>query len=95
MKIDSITKAKLKSQLVRSLTEEKKNTVTITTPFELSQTQVEYFRNELKLPADAKLELNVDREIIGGFIIQNGSMVIDASVVTRINNLLHQLVQTI
>ena len=81
--------------MVRSLQQEKKQTVIITTPYAISDEQLDYFKKQLQIPASMTLQTKTDETIIGGFILQYGSNIIDASIQTQVNSLVSNLQNTL
>jgi len=91
MKIDTQLKKKLKDQLIKSIQTQKQETVIVKSPYSMTKDELSSMRSTLKIPQNHTLENVVDKELIGGFVIQHGSNIIDASVKTNITNLVARL----
>lgn len=74
--------------------EERRLTVELTTAYELSDAEAEAIVGEIERAAGRKVEATrrVDPDLIGGVVLQAGSMRVDASVRGRLERLRHELV---
>nr|WCH54722.1 ATP synthase CF1 subunit delta [Hypnea edeniana] len=69
----------------------------ISTPVALTEAQQEALINKLKTMTSSqtvKLEMNIDTSLLGGFIIQIGSKVIDTSLAGKLKNMAFYLSNT-
>nr|YP_010726453.1 ATP synthase CF1 subunit delta [Hypnea spinella]WDY84928.1 ATP synthase CF1 subunit delta [Hypnea spinella] len=69
----------------------------ISTPVALTEAQQEALMNKLKTMTNSqtvKLEMNIDTSLLGGFIIQIGSKVIDTSLAGKLKNMAFYLSNT-
>jgi F-type H+-transporting ATPase subunit delta len=62
---------------------------TVTTAFELDDSQIASIRSALESKTGKKVipQVNVDRSLIGGIVVQIGDMVYDSSVKTQLNRI--------
>jgi F-type H+-transporting ATPase subunit delta len=74
--------------------EERRLTVELTTAYELSDSEARALLKQIEEASGRKIEATrkVDPSLIGGFILQAGSMRVDASVRGRLNRLREELV---
>jgi F-type H+-transporting ATPase subunit delta len=74
--------------------EERRLNVELTTARELSDTEARALVNQIEEASGRKVEATrkVDPDLIGGFVLQAGSMRVDASVRGRLNRLRQELV---
>ena len=74
--------------------EERRFEVELTTAFELSDKEAKSIVAQIEKASGRKVDAtrSVDPELIGGLILQAGSMRVDASVRGRLNRLRHELV---
>jgi F-type H+-transporting ATPase subunit delta len=74
--------------------EERRLDVELTTAFELSDTEAEAILKQIRTASGREVEATrkVDPSLIGGFVLQAGSMRVDASVRGRIEGLRRELV---
>ena len=75
--------------------EEKRLTVELTTARELSDSEADAILLEIEKAAGRKVDATrtVDPEIVGGIVLQAGSLRVDASVRGRLERLRHELVK--
>jgi F-type H+-transporting ATPase subunit delta len=75
--------------------EERRLNVELTTARELSDDEARDLLQQIEQAAGRKIEATrrVDQSLIGGFVLQAGSMRVDASVRGRIEGLRHELVR--
>lgn len=75
--------------------EERRIDVELTTAFELSDSEAEAILKQIREASGREVEATrkVDPSLIGGFVLQAGSMRVDASVRGRIEGLRRELVQ--
>jgi F-type H+-transporting ATPase subunit delta len=75
--------------------EERRMDVELTTAFELSDSEAEAILKQIRAASGREVEATrkVDPSLIGGFVLQAGSMRVDASVRGRIEGLRRELVQ--
>ena len=76
--------------------EERRLTVELTTARELSETETETILKQIEHAAGRKVEATqkVDPELVGGIVLQAGSLRVDASVRGRLERLRNELVKT-
>lgn len=91
MKIDEGLKKQIKKKIFAQLESSKKSTVTIVTPFPLTQSQQNAILEQFPEYKNLQLDNRVDEKLLGGFIIKAGDSIIDASISGRITNLVNQL----
>ena len=74
--------------------EERRLNVELTTAYELSDDEAKAILNQIEDASGRKVEATrkVDPNLIGGFVLQAGSMRVDASVRGRLNRLRRELV---
>lgn len=84
MDLDKSSRAKLKSLVTKKLKELTETRIVIKTPFALSASEKKAF--EKRFSGD--IEYSIDQSLLGGFIIAQGSTVIDASLSNRLDNLI-------
>ena len=74
--------------------EERRLNVELTTAYELSEEEAQRIVRQIEQATDRTVEATrkVDPSLIGGFVLQAGSMRVDASVRGRINGLREELV---
>ena len=74
--------------------EERRLNVELTTAYELSEGEAEALLKQIEEASGRKVEATrrVDPDLIGGFVLQAGSMRVDASVRGRLNRLRQELV---
>ena len=74
--------------------EERRLKVDLTTAFELSDTEAKSIVAQIETASGRQVDAtrSVDPDLIGGLILQAGSMRVDASVRGRLNRLRHELV---
>jgi F-type H+-transporting ATPase subunit delta len=74
--------------------EERRLNVELTTAYELSDEEARAVLNQIEQASGRKIEATrkVDPSLIGGFVLQAGSMRVDASVRGRLNRLREELV---
>jgi F-type H+-transporting ATPase subunit delta len=75
--------------------EERRLDVELTTAYELSDSESQALLKQIEEASGRKVEATrkVDPSLIGGFVLQAGSMRVDASVRGRIEGLRHELVR--
>jgi F-type H+-transporting ATPase subunit delta len=75
--------------------EERRLNVELTTAYELSDEDARALLKQIEDASGRKVEAkrNVDTSLIGGFVLQAGSMRVDASVRGRLEGLRHELVR--
>jgi F-type H+-transporting ATPase subunit delta len=75
--------------------EERRLTVELTTARELSDDEARDLLQQIEQASGRKIEATrkVDQSLIGGFVLQAGSMRVDASIRGRIEGLRHELVK--
>ncbi|MDX6480635.1 MAG: F-type H+-transporting ATPase subunit delta [Gaiellaceae bacterium] len=75
--------------------EEKRLTVELTTARELSDTEADAILGEIEKAAGRKVDATrtVDPDLVGGIVLQAGSLRVDASVRGRLERLRHELVK--
>ncbi len=91
MKIDEGLKKQIKKKIFDQLESTKKSTVTIVTPFPLTKSQADLILEKFPEYQSLQLENKIDGKLLGGFIIQAGDTIIDASILGRITSLVNQL----
>ena len=76
--------------------EERRLTVELTTARELSAAEVQAILKQIEDAAGRKVEATTkfDRSLVGGIVLQAGSLRVDASVRGRLQRLRHELVKT-
>src|SRR5215472_7133452 len=76
--------------------EERRLTVELTTARELSDAEAEAILKQIEDAAGRKVEATrkVDPDLVGGIVLQAGSLRLDASVRGRLERLRHELVKT-
>jgi F-type H+-transporting ATPase subunit delta len=76
--------------------EERRLNVELTTAYELSDEEARALLKQIEEASGRKIEATrkVDPKLIGGFVLQAGSMRVDASVRGRLNRLREELVTT-
>ena len=76
--------------------EERRLNVELTTAYELSDTDARALLQQIEEASGRKIEATrrVDESLIGGFVLQAGSMRVDASVRGRLNRLRQELLTT-
>lgn len=89
MKIDPQLQSIVKKHFEEEL-EEKYGRVTITTSYKLDLNEIESITNLFPIFKEKKIDNVIDRSLLGGFIIQFGSKLIDVS----IKSLLQSVKQT-
>jgi F-type H+-transporting ATPase subunit delta len=74
--------------------DERRLNVELTTAYQLSEAEVEALLKQIEEASGRKVEATrrVDPDLIGGFVLQAGSMRVDASVRGRLNRLRQELV---
>lgn len=93
MKINPELKKELKKYFFRKIEEEKREKVVIITPFPIREEEYEIFFRHLPWLRKKRIENQVDRELIGGFILKIGSNIFDASILGRLNQIISQFNQ--
>ena len=75
--------------------EEKRLTVELTTARELSDSEADAILEEIEKAAGRKVDATrkVDPDLVGGIVLQAGSLRVDASVRGRLERLRHELVK--
>ncbi len=75
--------------------EERRLDVDLTTAYELSDSEAQALLKQIEEASGRKVEATrkVDPNLIGGFVLQAGSMRVDASVRGRLQGLRHELVR--
>ncbi len=91
MKIDASFKKRLKHYLIKKIKEEERGKIIIQTPYPLTEEDLNFFYSQLPYLKQYVIENQVVSDLIGGFIIQHGSKIIDASVSSQINSLKHRM----
>ncbi len=89
MELDTATRAKLKVLIAKKIKDFQESHVTIKTAVELSKSQKSEFLQKLGITDASYIEYTVDDSLLGGFIVQRGSVVIDGSFKSKLHNLLH------
>ena len=76
--------------------EERRLTVELTTARELSDAEAKAILKQIEKAAGRKVEATrkVDPDLVGGIVLQAGSLRVDASVRGRLERLRHELVKT-
>ena len=76
--------------------EERRLDVELTTAYELPDDEADELIGQIEAAAGRKVEATrkVDRQLIGGLVLQVGSMRVDASVRGRLERLRRELVQS-
>lgn len=92
MKIDPSQRARLKDFLVKKIKEEEKGKIIIRTPYKLTDTDLDFFHRQLPYLKDYRIENQINPDLIGGFVIIQGSKIVDASVLAEINNLKNRVI---
>lgn len=95
MKIDPNLKKEIKRIFFQKIKEERKEKVTIITPYPINDQEKEMFYQYLPWLRNKILVNEVNPDLIGGFIIRIGSDIFDGSILGKINNLLKKIDQSI
>jgi F-type H+-transporting ATPase subunit delta len=68
-------------------------TAEVTSAHPLSDAQVGELKQQLRqrIGRDVAVELNVDKDLLGGLVVRIGSQMIDSSIRTRLNSLAHKM----
>ena len=68
-------------------------TAEVTSAYPLSGAQVDELKQQLRqrIGRDVAIELNVDKDLLGGLVVRIGSQMIDSSIRTRLNTLAHKM----
>jgi F-type H+-transporting ATPase subunit delta len=76
--------------------EERRLTVELTTARELTDSEAEAILKQIEEAAGRKVEAtrSVDPDLVGGIVLQAGTLRVDASVRGRLERLRHELVKT-
>ncbi|HLC94253.1 MAG TPA: F0F1 ATP synthase subunit delta [Patescibacteria group bacterium] len=93
MKISESLKRQLKSLVLTKIQEEEERSATISTAYKLSEQEISAFSQNFPFLRNKIIQNTVDKDILGGFIIQCGSTYIDASMhgmITRLMNKVHE-----
>jgi len=91
MKIDETLKKQIKKKIFEQLENQKKTQIVIVTPFSLTLSQKESILERFPEYKDREVINEIDKNLLGGFIIKAGSSVIDASIKGRITSLVNKL----
>ena len=91
MKIDEGLKKQIKKRIFAQLQEEKQSHLVIVTPYPLTVDQQESILQHFPQFRKMQVENEIDKKILGGFILKIGSTIIDASIQGRITNLVHKI----
>lgn len=85
MIIDSELKKRLKKHLLEKIKEEQKARIIIETPFKLSLDELNRIGKLFDEDKSKELINEIKKDLIGGVIIKYGSKIIDASIKSRID----------
>ena len=77
-------------------TEERRLEVELTTAYELSDAEAKEILSQIESQSGRQVEATrrVDPSIIGGFVLQAGSMLVDASIRGRFERLRHEITKS-
>lgn len=89
MELDKATKAKLRVLIAKKIKDLQESHITIRTAFELNKSQKNDFEKAFGIKDQADdITYTVDESILGGFIVERGSVVVDGSFKSKLHNLL-------
>lgn len=91
MKIDRKLKTRLKALLTKKIKEGERGQVLIETPYKLARSEEQNFFREYPEFKKYQVEFIINKELIGGYVIKHASQIIDASVKTKIDDLVSQI----
>jgi F0F1-type ATP synthase delta subunit len=91
MRIDPKLKNKLKKHVTEQLQEERQQTFVLKTPFPATQVELESIYGKYPELRDCQMSNEVEKSLIGGFILQYQSKIIDASLKTKISSVVDSL----
>lgn len=93
MRIDSTQKSTLKSYLKQKITEMQRGLVTIITPYPLEKESLHILQSNFPRLSQVQIENVVDKSILGGYVLIDGSTIIDASVKGKLEAITATLLQ--
>lgn len=92
MKIDTQLKKEIKSRVLADLRKEKEQTVIITTPYPLGEEGTELLYSSFPELKNFTIKNIIEKNIIGGMILQHKSKVIDISIRSKIEATVEKLI---
>jgi len=91
MKIDKAIKEDLKKVFQRELAERKKRVV-LFSPYKLSRVEMNNLKTVFPQIKNCLLTNQVDKSLLAGFIIKQGTKVIDLSVKSKLNKIRSEII---
>ena len=92
MKIDPQVKKEIKTFVLEGLRKEKNRNLVITTPYPLIETDLQFLFDELPELKKYTIKNAVEKNIIGGMIVQHKSKIIDISIKSKIDETVKRLI---
>lgn len=93
MKINKYLRNKLKKQLIDQIRRPGVREVEIKTVFKMDNAELKAFKESLPQFADAKISNTIDKTILGGAIIIDGSKIIDYSLRGKMDEIVQRLAE--
>jgi len=94
MKIDISLRNRLKEYTKRTLEKEMKGKVTIVTPYKLTDEVRQRFYQIFPELREKTVENKIDPRILGGFVIYDNAMILDASIEGKIKSLADKIYES-
>ena len=91
MKIDKTIKEDLKKVFEEELARRKKKVV-IVSPYHLSQEEIANLENTFPRIKNCSLANQVDKSLLAGFIIKQGTQIIDLSIKSKLNKIRSEII---
>lgn len=91
MKIDRKLKSRLKTYLLKKIKEENMGLVSVETPYKMNSSEEKLFMDYFPEFKKQNCQFLVNPDLIGGFVVRHGSHIIDASVSTKLDDLVAKL----
>lgn len=91
MTIDPAVRARLKKRLIKELKGPQQRHVVVKTAVKIGKAELSSLQKAVPELKDAQLTNEVDKEIIGGMVIIDGSKIIDVSLKGKLQDLIGNL----
>ncbi|MDP4010709.1 MAG: F0F1 ATP synthase subunit delta [Candidatus Roizmanbacteria bacterium] len=94
MEIDPVLKEELKQYILAKTKGGRKPQVTIRAAYKLTDHEIDLLKERIEILRKADISVEVEKDILAGFVIQFDSSVIDLSLNSELKSLEHTLYET-
>lgn len=94
MKINQLIRQRIRKQIVKALRNPENREVVVRSPFSMSSGELEKIKDFFPSLNNAHLSHELDETLLGGFVIVDGSTIIDYSVKSRLNDVVGSLLES-